>query len=156
MDNNLVQKLIEIRRKSNRPFEITVQGVSMLPVLKQGDVITIQKQGNYKIGDILVFNYKNNELLVHRLLMIKNNKYYCKGDNAFRLEDIKSEQIVGKALSKVSNGKSDEIRCSKLKLKVICYFSIQINKVFVKSRYNIEKAKLSFYYKIFDFLYLSK
>jgi signal peptidase I len=156
MDNNVVKKLIEIRRKSYRPFEITVQGVSMLPVLKHGDVITIQKQDNYRIGDILVFTYKSNELLVHRLLMIKNNKYYCKGDNALRLEDIKHEQIVGKVLSKVYNEKSDEIRCSKLKLKIICYFSLQINKVFVKSRYNIEKTKESFYYKISDFLYLSK
>lgn len=156
MDNDVMQKLIQIRMKSNRPFEITVQGISMLPVLKLGDIITIQKQENYKIGDILVFSYKNKELLVHRLLKIKNNKYYCKGDNAFRLEDIEFEQIVGKVLCKVSNGKIHEIKYSNFKLKLVCYFSMQINKSFIKSRYSIENAKASFYYKIFDFLYLSK
>lgn len=82
--------------KNNKTAQISVSGISMEPILKSGDSITIKREDNYDVGDILVFIYKE-ELLVHRLIK-KDSKYYCKGDNAFRLEDITKEQILGKII----------------------------------------------------------
>ena len=45
--------------------KIGVQGESMEPTLYAGDTIQVVKE-EYRPGDILVFTYKNSELLVHR------------------------------------------------------------------------------------------
>ena len=34
-------------------------------------------------------------MLVHRLLKIQDSRYFCKGDNALRLEDVDRDAIVG-------------------------------------------------------------
>ena len=54
--------------------ELTVTGSSMEPVLHHGDTITVQNKESYEIGDILVFLYKHQELLVHRLLKIEKGR----------------------------------------------------------------------------------
>ena len=75
---------------------LMIQGTSMSPVICEGETVEIQRYDTYSIGDILVFYYKNEGLLAHRCLKIKEGRYFCKGDNSLRLEDITTEQIVGK------------------------------------------------------------
>ena len=72
-----------IRKKlifSNNELEIS--GTSMEPCLLNDDIIKIASEVNYSTGDILVFTY-DNTILVHRLIKIVNQFYYCKGDNSF-------------------------------------------------------------------------
>ncbi len=76
-------------------IELSLSGTSMLPVLSCGQTITVCAKEQYEIGDILVFLYKNGEVLTHRLLKIQNGRYFCKGDNSFRLEDIEKKDIIG-------------------------------------------------------------
>lgn len=92
---NIYLKIMAKKLEKNEPVTISLHGTSMYPALKENDLITIISCENYKVGDILVFLYKENELLAHRLLKIENDIYYCKGDNAFRIEDIKRSQILG-------------------------------------------------------------
>ena len=94
----LLYNILRSQLNSNRDADISVTGVSMEPSLRAGDVVTIRRTESYEIGDILVFLYKNNELLIHRLLRIKDQRYFCKGDNAFRLEDVLYEQIFCKVV----------------------------------------------------------
>ena len=68
----------------------------MEPALIEGDKVTVCSQSQYEIGDILVFSYKDNDLIIHRLLKIENDRYFCKGDNSYRLEDITYDQIIGR------------------------------------------------------------
>lgn len=75
---------------------ITIAGTSMMPILQHGQEVMVSRQDNYLPGEILVYEYKNEGLLAHRLLKIENNRYFCKGDNSFRIEDITKEQILGK------------------------------------------------------------
>lgn len=91
--HNLLPHLIRLKGQAN----ITVTGVSMEPTLFAGDVVTVCL-GEYRPGDILVFYYKEDKLLIHRLLDIKEDRYFCKGDNAFRVEDFTQEQLVGKVV----------------------------------------------------------
>lgn len=118
---------------------ITVNGVSMEPTLHKGDSITIEKCVDYQIGDIIVFKYKHNELLVHRIVK-KDDRLYCKGDNAFRLEDIASDQIAGK----VVQINRQPIRNWPLSLIDL---SLKVGLVFRKQHYNIEAAKKTDIYK---------
>jgi len=92
------QKIILLRHivTARGAAEISVQGVSMEPLLYAGDTIRVTA-GAYAPGDILVFPYKYGELLVHRYVGNIGDRILLKGDNAFRLEDIAPTDVIGKA-----------------------------------------------------------
>jgi PqqD family protein of HPr-rel-A system len=149
MDKTIFEKLLKAQKQRGKPFEITVVGDSMYPILFQGDTFTVQPCEDYEIGDILVFNYKQDELLVHRLLFKKDGKYFCKGDNSFRLEDMPINQIIGKVI--LING-NELPRCSE-KLIALSY---AVNRQFKKSAYDIEKTKQTDIYRLYKKIILDK
>lgn len=112
--------------KLKKTFELRISGTSMKPILHEGDTITVCRKDKYMIGDIIVFLYKNNNLLVHRLLKIQNGRYFCKGDNSFRLEDIYIEHIVGAVILEFDRNNTFEFIADSLK----------ISKLFRMNRYN--------------------
>ena len=133
MIDSLILKLILSNSKPNETIEIVVAGISMYPSIYNGDKIQIQKSKTYAIGDIIIFTYKGDELLVHRLLRVKNKTYFCKGDNAFRLEDINEDQILGKVVS--VNG-----IVPLPWTKEMIDLSYQVNREYIKTR-DTEKTK---------------
>ena len=148
MNNELVSKVLSAILKSKGQAEITVMGISMNPTLFEGDKVIIKKTNEYIIGDIIVFNYKNEGILIHRLLKY-DGRYFCKGDNAFRLEDIEYNQIIGKAVL-VNNTTIQPWDDWKVRL------SYSLNREFVKLRYNMDKIKKSNIYRIYSVLILRK
>ena len=148
MNNELVSKVLYAILKSKGQAEITVMGISMNPTLFEGDKVIIKKSNEYIIGDIIVFNYKNEGILIHRLLKY-DGRYFCKGDNAFRLEDIEYNQIIGKAVL-VNNTTIQPWDDWKVRL------SYSLNREFVKLRYNMDKIKKSNIYRIYSVLILRK
>lgn len=148
MKDNLMYKLLPLLIRSNGKTDISVTGISMNPTLFEGDIITIQQYDNYEVGDILVFTYKTGELLVHRLLK-KDNRYFCKGDNAFRLEDITYEQIIGKVTA-VNGERIQTWDGWKIKL------SYDVNRAFIKYRYDVQKTKQTEIYKLYNNIILRK
>lgn len=90
----LLQHILAMRGEAY----IGVKGVSMQPTLYEDDTIRLVKS-EYQIGDILVFPYKHGELLVHRYVGEQRGRILCKGDNAFRLEDIGADAVLGKVAS---------------------------------------------------------
>lgn len=125
------KEMLLFRSKIKRPFELTVSGVSMLPVLHEGDTISVCRKDSYEIGDILVFFYKQEELLVHRLLKIEKGRYFCKGDNSFRLEDISEDQILGSVLLENDPHRTEEF----------IEASYRINRLFRSCKYDAELTK---------------
>ena len=148
MNNELVSKVLSAILKSKGQAEITVMGISMNPTLFEGDKVIIKKSSEYRIGDIIVFNYKNEGILIHRLLKY-DGRYFCKGDNALRLEDIEYNQIIGKAVL-VNNTTIQPWDDWKVRL------SYSLNREFVKLRYNMDKIKKSNIYRIYSVLILRK
>ena len=114
----------------------------MEPGLRAGDIVTIHRGEAYEVGDILVFLYKNNELLVHRLLRIKDQRYFCKGDNAFRLEDVSYEQIFGKVI-KVNGEDVPSPSSQQIEL------SYMVNRAFRKNSYQVDETKKSGIYRFY-------
>ena len=129
--------------KINSTIEVQVDGTSMEPTMISGDVVSIQPQEAYLPGDVIVFIYKNNCLLIHRLLKIRNNRYFCKGDNSFRLEDISFDQILGKAT--YVNG----ILLKPWQSELID-LSYMVNRTFRNSKYNVDKTKESGIYRFYN------
>ena len=149
MDNALMNKILFAQTKSGREIDVSVVGISMNPTFQENDIITIKKFDDYDIGDILVFTYKSDELLVHRLLKKSDNRYFCKGDNSFRLEDIAKEHIIGKV---IRLNDVDIQPCSQ-RLITLSYL---VNRAFVKCRYDIEKTKETPIYKLYQKTILKK
>lgn len=137
-----IQKILRFEIKRKGFVNITVIGVSMEPALQAGDVITVCECGEYKLGDILVYVYKTGELLVHRLLKI-GSKYYCKGDNAFRLEDVEKTQVLGKVIA--VNGELP-IPWDERKIDM----SYNVNRAFYECRYDVKKTKQTEIYKLYE------
>ena len=141
MNNELWQKILFANLRAGRQMTIEVTGVSMEPTMHAGDKITLCRAEKYELGDVLVFCYKG-ELLVHRLLKEENGRYFCKGDNAFRLEDVSEEQIAGKV--SLCNGRPlalfspEELALSYL-----------VNRAFRKCGYDVEKTKQSGIYRFY-------
>ena len=144
--NYLYEKqLLIFCSKLKQPLELTVEGTSMLPILHPGDSISISSKEDYKLGDILVFFYKNSTLLVHRLLKIENGRYFCKGDNSFRLEDIEKSAILGAVELASDTHNTPEFISA----------SYAINQVFRHCGYDAEKTKLTPEYIFYVNSYLS-
>ncbi len=89
---------LKLRAKIKKPFSLTVAGTSMFPLIREGESISICRKDAYDIGDILVFIYPQDRLIVHRLLKIQGDRYFCKGDNCYELEEIGFDQIIGAVL----------------------------------------------------------
>ena len=143
MNPVLLHKLLFSQLAHGHNATISVKGISMNPTLYEGDSVTVQKAESYVIGDILVFTYKG-ELLIHRLLKIERGRYFCKGDNSFRLEDMPYEDIAGKVI--LCNG--EPVFETPKHLPALSYL---VNRAFRVCGYDIQKTKKSaiyrFYYK---------
>ena len=132
---------------------VRVNGNSMLPELYNGDKLVVHKSISYMVGDILVFRYSGNSILVHRLLRIIGDRCYCKGDNSFRLECINKNEIIGKA-SKIIRGKKI-IDVNDIDKRYID-LSFRISRLFLRNRYDHIKVLQSSLYREYYCNYLNK
>lgn len=146
MDLKTAEKLLPLIISSKGEIDITVSGVSMIPTFMDGDIITVKSSNKYNIGDILIYPYKNEGLLVHRLL-VKEDRYFCKGDNAFRLEDILPTKIIGKVIA-INNNTVPEWD------KWMLDLSLNVNREFIKCGYNANNTKQTKTYQLYDMMIL--
>jgi len=144
MEINITLKILKQRLDRGLSAEIHVQGDSMHPILYEHDKIGLVKSDIYCVGDVLVFQYAQHEFLVHRLLLMRDCKYYCKGDNSFRLEEVESANIFGKVVSICRNGVSAPLPdvCD-----VFINHSLQVNHEFQRYRNNYAKTTDTEIYK---------
>lgn len=140
----MIYQTLLIRAKHG--VKMTVDGVSMEPVLHQGDTIIVKKKESYEIGDILVFLYKSQELLVHRLLKIENGRYFCKGDNSLRLEDVEASHIIG----------SVSLNYDPYRENKFIQASLEISRIFRHSGFQREVTMETDAYKNYRINYLEK
>ncbi len=83
-------------------IRISTLGLSMYPLIRTGDKITIGPGKNFEIGDIVLFN-RDDQLVCHRLVKAYEKsgiKYYqTRGDSFFGLDEpVTVEQILGKVV----------------------------------------------------------
>ena len=108
----------------------------MFPILKSGDIITVRRKQPYSIGDILVFSYNNEQILVHRLLKIEGNIYFCKGDNSFRLEMVRENNIIGSVILLYDkNNNSDFVIDSYAIYRLFCKNEFDSQKTMLSAKY---------------------
>ena len=153
IDKSMQIKILLAQKKSGKSFNLTVTGYSMNPTLYESDITTIVPSEICEIGDIVVFVYNQNELLVHRLLEKKGDVYYCKGDNALRIEKISIEQIIGKVIDINRDGQRIPLLPCSDKFFAL---SKAVNKEFFKCRYNPVKTRAAYIYKLYEKIVIKK
>lgn len=72
------------------------QGVSMLPMLRQGrDRVELSPlPDQLKKGDLPVYRLKSCKYVMHRVIQVHEDHYTCLGDNLTRCETVYPEQLV--------------------------------------------------------------
>ena len=90
----IVQELLaEGKTVRNLPF----QGISMLPMLRQGkDTVDLSPlPPKLKKYDLPVYRYPSGKIVMHRVVGVKEDHYICLGDNTYQYESIRPEQMIG-------------------------------------------------------------
>jgi len=75
----------------------------MLPVLKTGDIVLVERNKASQIGDVIAYyNPIQGRIIVHRVIDRKDNCFLTKGDNTQRIDFFCPcpEQILGKIIFK--------------------------------------------------------
>lgn len=125
----------------------------MQPVLWDGDFIQIQPQKTLKSGDIALFTYLDEGQLAHRVIAVTEEVFYCKGDNAFRIEEVPSDVIVGKVVGRYTEqGWSSCCFRSRLISRLVCYLSEKINQQTIKANWDVAFVRKCFPYKFLQWL----
>ena len=111
MNPSLFMKYTKVRLQSGQSVVVTVGGESMAPVLHNGDRVVVTNRDKYAVGDILMYDYKEEGALLHRLLELRDEHFFCKGDNSYRLEEVTEADIYGVATAVVRDGKEAPLVC---------------------------------------------
>ena len=98
-----IQEMINKDKQVN----LTVTGNSMFPLFSHlRDSVTVKKINEYKKYDIILYVRNNGDLVLHRIVKVKNNEFYLCGDNQTLIEyPIYPNQVIGKVVSFTRKGK---------------------------------------------------
>ena len=77
-------------------LKFTVRGISMCPLIQPDDIVEIAASEKYEPPDILLYPYKEEGLLLHRLIKV-DERLFCKGDNALEKKSA-SLRLMNKRL----------------------------------------------------------
>lgn len=144
------KEMIQVLLKADQMLNVYAMGDSMYPVIHQNDELIVGGADKYGIGDIIVFQYEN-ELLVHRIIKISDTVYYCKGDNAFRLERVKESDVIGKVCKIYRAGKHIQI---KERDSQFVELSFKIYGLYLRNMFNKDIVKETQIYKDYYNKYL--
>ena len=98
--NTALAELIEAEVSRGTEFRLTVKGCSMVPFIKDKDIVTISAfpRGQfYGFGKSVAFFYPGRKMLgIHRIIGRQGSRYLIKGDNSPQPDGlIPKENIIG-------------------------------------------------------------
>lgn len=108
IDNEQCINLLKEELNKKGEFQLTVHGDSMLPNLKDGDVVKVQICNDYKIGDVVAYyiiNDKKLNIIVHRVILTRKMYILTKGDNNNFIDPLKIQinNIIGVVKNDIKN-----------------------------------------------------
>lgn len=94
-----------------KSVQLTVTGNSMFPLFAHlRDSVVIKKSDNYGKYDIILYVRENGDLILHRIVKVKDEVFYLCGDNQTAIEyPIYKEQVIGKVVSFTRKNKNFDI-----------------------------------------------
>ena len=111
-------------------FRIKVSGYSMLPFIRNSDVVTISGLYNSSldIGKVVAFIDLNvNKLTIHRIIGTNNGAYLIKGENVFNSDGwVPRENILGCVTKIERNGRAIFLGLGRERLIIALFSRIRI------------------------------
>lgn len=90
-----------------KQVQLTVTGNSMFPLFSHlRDSVVVKKTDDYKKYDIILYLRTNGDLILHRIVKVKDGVFYLCGDNQMVIEyPIFKEQVIGKVVAFTRKGR---------------------------------------------------
>lgn len=134
--------------KEGKAIRIKVKGRSMLPILRDGDTLTIAPidWARIKVGDIVLYANRKNEWITHRVVRKAVNSLMTGADSKSFLDSpiIKKENVLGRVVKVDTGSKIIDLRAVKYRLHslAMAYFLkysgvhfIKVAKICIKKPY---------------------
>ena len=85
-------------REGRENVPVPIQGISMRPFLRNGDfAYLIPLPGKLKRGDMVLYQRKNDQYVLHRIYkVLKNGSYLLLGDSQMEPEPVEAGQLRAK------------------------------------------------------------
>ena len=84
-------------------------GVSMLPLLRQGEdlmIVSRKWSRRCRVGDVVLYTRADNKYVLHRIIKVRANDYVIMGDNCVSKEyGIRDDDILGVMTGLVRGGR---------------------------------------------------
>ena len=111
MNDASKEKLSIIRQKGF--YLSTPSGTSMLPMLAGGvdQAVIVALPGKAKKGDVLLYEDKDGQNVLHRVIKVKSDGYLLRGDNRYYAEFVPFDRVIA-ILSSYFKGEK-QIDCKK-------------------------------------------
>lgn len=102
--NDLWSLSAEILRSGNR-LRFRAKGVSMMPFVRDGELLVIQPTSNVRFGDIVLCRTADERVIVHRVVSVGNGGILTQGDACRQPDSIVTEEDVLGRVVAVERGK---------------------------------------------------
>lgn len=134
--NGKIETFLEL----NGELTHTVNGTSMLPILKEGrDTVTVRKkEDRLKKYDIALYRTKNIPYVLHRVVRVENDGYIMLGDNCTEKEKIPEGDVIGTVTEILRNGKKRAVCPLYAPLRYLLY---PVRKVFSRLKYHVSSHR---------------
>lgn len=84
--------------RQGHPLRIKARGASMLPLLRNGDVVTVTPAAptDIRVGDVICYESVPGALMIHRVVARAGDHLVAKGDALGSVESVSRARVLGK------------------------------------------------------------
>lgn len=112
-----------------------VKGKSMMPFLHDQETeVFCKKKNRYQVNDICLFNIKD-QYFLHRLIKIKGDQYFFRGDHLYTYEIVGEDQILAYVYQFQHKDKMIICKNRIYRFKVFIYLKFKAIKMFLRHIY---------------------
>lgn len=128
VDNDTLLRHISNILKSGHKVVLRIKGNSMYPFLRSTrDLVVLRtpRADELQPGAILLFQLEGRYIL-HRLIKVKNDEYWMRGDHNRAYEKVVADNIIGIVDQVRRNGGASIIDCRSLQWRIYSYCWVKI------------------------------
>ena len=94
--------------RAGNPLRVRARGGSMLPFLRDGDVLLVRPVGGIgvRIGDVLCYEPPSGGLCLHRVVARGERGFVTRGDALPYLEDVPEATVLGVVTARERRGRT--------------------------------------------------
>lgn len=132
-----LMELIKVQLTEGDCAQLTVTGCSMLPMLHEGhdSVTLVPITGFLKKGDVILYQRKNGQYILHRIIRAKDGSYICCGDNQYMREPVEHSQVIAVVSAFVRKGRRYQLTNFGYRLyKAIWVYLFPMRKCYIFAR----------------------